>query len=171
MRIKDKTILKEKNCSVSQQYCDQQYCDQHLVINKYREHMAPYLLRSSKTSGRRKLRRDQSSAKLFCSGVPVSSSLLSVGNIFSSRTSRQLRFLILWPSSTIRYFHWKRWSREQTSAGFLYSTRENRNMRVNKDFIQKRKKKNDRCRLLFFFPSNPTCSYEYKTTIALSFNK
>ena len=119
----------------------QQYCDQHLVINKYREHMAPYLLRSSKTSGRRKLRRDQSSAKLFCSGVPVSSSLLSVGNIFSSRTSRQLRFLILWPSSTIRYFHWKRWSREQTSAGFLYSTRENRNMRVNKDFIQKRKKK------------------------------
>lgn len=64
------------------------------------------LLRSSKTSGRRKLRRDQSSAKLFCSGVPVSSSLLSVGSTFSSRTSRQLRFLILWPSSTIRYFHW-----------------------------------------------------------------
>lgn len=78
------------------------------------KHIAMYLLRSSNTSGRRKFRRDQSSAKLFCSGVPVSSSLLSVGIIFSSRTSRQLRFLILWPSSTIRYFHWKRWSRTQT---------------------------------------------------------
>ena len=72
-------------------------------------------MRSSKTSGRRKLRRDQSSARLFCRGVPVSSNLLSVGNIFSSRTSRQLRFLILWPSSTIRYFHWKRWSRAQVT--------------------------------------------------------
>lgn len=53
------------------------------------------LFRSSKTSGRRKLRRDQSSARLFWRGVPVSSSLLSVGSRFSSLTSRQLRFLIL----------------------------------------------------------------------------
>lgn len=130
--------------------------------------MAPYLLRSSKTSGRRKLRRDQSSAKLFCSGVPVSSSLLSVGSIFNSRTNRQLRFLILWPSSTIRYFHWKRWNRKQTSPGFLYSTCENRNMRVNKDFIQTKTKK-----LIHtvFFSSNPTYSYEYRTTIAMSLNK
>lgn len=81
-----------------------------------------HLLRSSKTSGRRKLSRDQSSAKLFCSGVPVSSSLLSVGSIFSSRTSRQLRFLILWPSSTIRYFHWKRYCRTQTQAKLLSKT-------------------------------------------------
>ena len=29
------------------------------------------LLRSSKMSGRRKLRRDHSSARLFCNGVPV----------------------------------------------------------------------------------------------------
>ena len=34
------------------------------------------LLRSSKMSGRRKLRRDHSSARLFCSGVPVKRSRL-----------------------------------------------------------------------------------------------
>lgn len=90
--------------------------------SRYRKQKKRHLLRSSKTSGRRKLSRDQSSAKLFCSGVPVRSSLLSVGSIFSSRTSRQLRFLILWPSSTIRYFHWKRYCRTQTQAKLLPKT-------------------------------------------------
>ncbi len=33
-------------------------------------------------SGRRKLRRDQSSARLFCSGVPVSSSRLEASYDF-----------------------------------------------------------------------------------------
>lgn len=97
------TVLKSQHSIV----CIQS--DEQSVMNKYRNHMATCLLRSSKTSGRRKLRRDQSSAKLFCSGVPVNNSLLSVGSNFSSRTSRQFRFLILWPSSTIRYFHWKCW--------------------------------------------------------------
>lgn len=63
-----------------------------------------YLFKSSNTSGSRKLRRDQSSDKLFCRGVPVNSSLLSVLNCFNSRIRRQFIFLILCPSSTIKYF-------------------------------------------------------------------
>ena len=39
--------------------------------------MAHHPLRSSNMSGRIKFRRDQSSARLFCSGVPVSNSLLA----------------------------------------------------------------------------------------------
>ncbi len=74
------------------------------VQNQYCElplHVPSYLFRSSNTSGRRKLSRDHSSDRLFCRGVPVSSSLLSDISIFSSCTSRQFKFLILWPSSTI----------------------------------------------------------------------
>ena len=43
-----------------------------------------YLLRSSKMSGRRKLSNDHSSARLFCNGVPVSSSLLAASYDFSA---------------------------------------------------------------------------------------
>lgn len=75
------------------------YSGQRMQVVQYK---TSYLFRSSKTSGRRKLSRDHSSDRLFCRGVPVRSSLLSVGNIFSSCTRRQFRFLILWPSSTIK---------------------------------------------------------------------
>lgn len=73
-------------------------------INTYKSILTTYLFKSSNTSGSRKLRRDQSSDKLFCSGVPVNSSLLSVLNCFNSRIRRQFIFLILCPSSTIKYF-------------------------------------------------------------------
>lgn len=93
-----------------------------------------YLLRSSKTSGSRKLRRDHSSARLFCSGVPVSSNLLSVGSRFSSLTNRQLRFLILWPSSTIKYFHWKRWTQDKC---FFYGSNHEANALINQGYRYK----------------------------------
>ena len=46
-----------------------------------------HLLRSSKMSGRRKLSKDHSSARLFCSGVPVSSSLLAASYDFRALES------------------------------------------------------------------------------------
>mmetsp|Transcript_17173 Transcript_17173/g.49143 ORF Transcript_17173/g.49143 Transcript_17173/m.49143 type:complete len:234 (-) Transcript_17173:65-766(-) len=68
--------------------------------------------RSSKISGMRKLRRLQSSLKLFCRGVPVSRILLAPPRStlppqirLSSRMSRQRKFLRRWPSSTITCFH------------------------------------------------------------------
>mmetsp|Transcript_10596 Transcript_10596/g.21472 ORF Transcript_10596/g.21472 Transcript_10596/m.21472 type:complete len:210 (-) Transcript_10596:312-941(-) len=66
--------------------------------------------RSSKMLGRRKLSSDQSSVRLFCSGVPVSSSLLHgceglTSQIdLSSRMSLQLRFFSRWPSSMMTNF-------------------------------------------------------------------
>mmetsp|Transcript_39258 Transcript_39258/g.65948 ORF Transcript_39258/g.65948 Transcript_39258/m.65948 type:complete len:226 (-) Transcript_39258:17-694(-) len=53
-----------------------------------------------KTSGRIKCSSDHSSLRLFCSGVPDSSSLLAVGMLRSSRISMQLLFFSRWPSST-----------------------------------------------------------------------
>jgi hypothetical protein len=60
-------------------------------------------LRLVKTSGSRKCSSDQSSGREFCSGVPVSSSLLAVGMNLSSRMSLQSKFFKRWPSSTTRY--------------------------------------------------------------------
>lgn len=48
-----------------------------------------HLLRSSKMSGRRKLSNDHSSARLFCSGVPVSSSLLAASYDFRALESNR----------------------------------------------------------------------------------
>mmetsp|Transcript_46269 Transcript_46269/g.121360 ORF Transcript_46269/g.121360 Transcript_46269/m.121360 type:complete len:204 (+) Transcript_46269:1474-2085(+) len=63
--------------------------------------------RSSKMFGRRKLSSDQSSVRLFCSGVPVSSSRLQVSlqMFLSSRMRRQFMFLSRWPSSITTNFH------------------------------------------------------------------
>mmetsp|Transcript_38287 Transcript_38287/g.95145 ORF Transcript_38287/g.95145 Transcript_38287/m.95145 type:complete len:300 (+) Transcript_38287:807-1706(+) len=55
------------------------------------------------TSGSRKWRRLHSSGRLFCSGVPVRSSLLAAGICLSSRISLQSKFFRRWPSSTTRY--------------------------------------------------------------------
>mmetsp|Transcript_21437 Transcript_21437/g.53853 ORF Transcript_21437/g.53853 Transcript_21437/m.53853 type:complete len:306 (-) Transcript_21437:56-973(-) len=66
--------------------------------------------RSWKMSGRMKLSRDHSSVRLFCSGVPDSSSLLAVSRVLSSLSRRQSLFLRRWPSSTTRYFHLRFWS-------------------------------------------------------------
>ena len=53
-------------------------------LSSFQRLRGPYVLRSSKTSGKRKLSMDQSSARLFWRGVPVSSSLLAVWYCFSS---------------------------------------------------------------------------------------
>jgi hypothetical protein len=61
-----------------------------------------------KICGRMKFRRDQSSRKLFWSGVPVSSRTLSAGICLSSRNNRQSKFFSLWPCIIIRYNTTKR---------------------------------------------------------------
>ena len=54
-------------------------------------------LRDVKICGKMKFSRDQSSGKLFWSGVPVNRSVLSAGSCFSSRRSLQSKFFNLWP--------------------------------------------------------------------------
>jgi hypothetical protein len=58
----------------------------------------------SKMSGRMKLRRLQSSCRLFWRGVPVNSSLNDVLSARTTCESIDSSFLILWASSIIRYF-------------------------------------------------------------------
>lgn len=56
-----------------------------------------------KTSGNRKLSNAQSSWRLFCKGVPVSSNLFMLLNSRSSSESFDFSFLILWASSITIY--------------------------------------------------------------------
>ena len=66
-----------------------------------------HLLRSSNISGRRKLSRDQSSARLFCSGVPVSRRRWVDVYIFNSL--RMIKFVLLFFPKTfylLRSFAW-----------------------------------------------------------------
>mmetsp|Transcript_10068 Transcript_10068/g.31542 ORF Transcript_10068/g.31542 Transcript_10068/m.31542 type:complete len:222 (+) Transcript_10068:1089-1754(+) len=65
-------------------------------------------VRLPNTSGRMKLSRLHSSFRLFCSGVPVSSSLFCVSSELSSLNRRQSLFFRRWPSSTTMYFQLKR---------------------------------------------------------------
>mmetsp|Transcript_31717 Transcript_31717/g.80864 ORF Transcript_31717/g.80864 Transcript_31717/m.80864 type:complete len:218 (-) Transcript_31717:1047-1700(-) len=58
-----------------------------------------------KTSGMRKLSSDHSSLRLFCSGVPDSSSLFSAGMVLSSRMSLHWKFFRRCPSSTTMYLN------------------------------------------------------------------
>lgn len=53
--------------------------------------------------GLTKFSSDQSSSRVFWIGVPDNRSRFSEGSFFSSCTRRQLAFLILWPSSMMRY--------------------------------------------------------------------
>mmetsp|Transcript_7922 Transcript_7922/g.13641 ORF Transcript_7922/g.13641 Transcript_7922/m.13641 type:complete len:252 (+) Transcript_7922:232-987(+) len=57
------------------------------------------------SSGMRKLSRDHSSLRLFCSGVPDSSRRFSAGMVRSSLMSLQSQFFKRWPSSTAMYCH------------------------------------------------------------------
>mmetsp|Transcript_30485 Transcript_30485/g.85349 ORF Transcript_30485/g.85349 Transcript_30485/m.85349 type:complete len:334 (+) Transcript_30485:1185-2186(+) len=62
-------------------------------------------LKLVKMSGSRKFKRLQSSARLFCKGVPVSKSLFALWMDLSSRRSLQSKFFSRCPSSTTMYFH------------------------------------------------------------------
>mmetsp|Transcript_35506 Transcript_35506/g.85675 ORF Transcript_35506/g.85675 Transcript_35506/m.85675 type:complete len:229 (+) Transcript_35506:1028-1714(+) len=82
-----------------------------------------------KISGRRKLRRAQSSCRLFCSGVPVMSNRNPVFSSLTALLRLEFSFLIRCASSMIRYFQGMRprlvfsfstASYEHTSASNLY---------------------------------------------------
>ena len=53
--------------------------------------MLTNLFKSSKMSGSKKLRSDQSSARLFCNGVPVSKSRFAVLYVFNSLEEKYLQ--------------------------------------------------------------------------------
>jgi hypothetical protein len=79
------------------------------------------------TSGKRKLRRAQSSWRLFWSGVPVSRRRLRVSSYLSFLEIWLSSFLILCASSTIRYSHLNlsRWLRQIRQPSYVVTTTSN----------------------------------------------
>ena len=85
-------------------------CSSEFSFEKSKSNHAWNESRSSKIFGSRKLSSDHSSGRLFCSGVPVSSSRLHSVTVpvpviaLSSVISRQFMFLRRWPSSITTNF-------------------------------------------------------------------
>src|SRR5690606_11612157 len=95
--------------------------------------MVSSLLRSANSSvnassdlnrfGSRKFNSVQSSARLFCNGVPVSRRRNDVFSCLSPMNNLDLRFLSLWPSSTIIARQFRREKKDRSETAYSYVVR------------------------------------------------